>query len=320
MYTQNPKIANMILIKTHGINLIVFNFLLFALWACSNENKVKSNRILSFQDSAYKNYKTAEFKKASFFYDSFINVKQATRLDLYYAAHTAAFNHEYRKCIKYLTVMIDTYKYDNTEFLVSRIINQEWDYYNELSKTKGFGKISAYVNSNNCINKNFDSIVLLLNKLFQQDQMIRIKYASYHNEENSIKLNEITRYNDSCIISLIGKYGWLSFNKIGYKGYQSFFTILLHSSASILISYFDLVRRKYRQHEILKKDYAYYIDKYCIYKKLPQIYGSQYLYDSSSNHYIFYPIKNVKRINVLRKEMNLISIEEYAAENNILLH
>ena len=62
------------------------------------------------------------------------------------------------------------------------------------------------------------------------------------------------------------------------------------------------------------------MNKYCIYKKLPQIYGSQYLYDSSSNHYIFYPIKNVKRINVLRKEMNLISIEEYAAENNILLH
>ncbi len=126
------------------------------------------------------------------------------------------------------------------------------------------------------------------------------------NKQEQIILDSL---NYSRVESIIGKYGILGRKKFGFKGNLAIRGVLQHAPLKIQEKYLPVVLDALNKNNLPRDFVAMYIDRIDSRNKRPQKYGTQLQYHEGK--YLLYPVLNIDSLNVWRKEMNLVSIEDY---------
>jgi|GEM_PF-2773960 len=137
------------------------------------------------------------------------------------------------------------------------------------------------------------SIYRNLYNYFRTD--IEIIQAMDNNQYLLDSLNLVT------IDSLIQIYGLPDTSKVTTQGVHMFFICVQHFDKESFLSYRKVMTRLYREKQLSLIDYAYYLDRYMVYKGRKQVYGTQ-LRRNNDGQLEFYPIRCEKRVNNRRKK------------------
>ena len=89
------------------------------------------------------------------------------------------------------------------------------------------------------------------------------------------------------------------------------FLIIQHSDSATQEKYLPILKKAVKEKKAHPGDLALLIDRLSIAKFGYQIYGSQVHEDSISKKQVFFPIKNEKNVDKLRKKMKLQPLAEY---------
>ena len=290
------------------------------LFSCTAAIKINSNNeINNIRDSAFSNYFHRKFETSYHDYNLLLNTKFATLHDMYYASHAAAFSGHYTRCLEIIELAIKKYPNPRAIHLVSNVIDTNWNYYESLKKENDFEQVYNLLQGPQQ-NDSFRSLSLLLNNLCEKDQHVRIKYLDNPVPENELIMVRVDSLNNKITDSILQQYGFLSYKKIGYKAYQSLFTLYQHLPKRSFIENFPLIQTAFRNKEILKPEYAYILDRYLIFNNKKQKFGTQYFYDSTLKMNAFCPIRRFAKVDKKRKKMGLEPLEEYARKNKIIFN
>ena len=194
----------------------------------------------------------------------------------------------------------------------------EWKCYNlkgELSKKEYYemGRITSEVLFKTKETPQFnDSLVKAIKQLYSDfykwnDSITYItrNYGKATTQYQRIKKIEAT--NDSSIFSRIDlitkKFGYPSKEMVGEE-YTTLFFLISSYGIDIKDKYYDLIVDAAQKGILEKKDVSFFVDKVKVAHKLPQVYGTQFVY---TNNYemLYYPIADTNLVNSKRKEVGL---------------
>lgn len=143
--------------------------------------------------------------------------------------------------------------------------------------------------------------------MFDNDQEIIKKYSLGLISREEIIKN--TENNKQTLGSIIKKYGFPTKIKTSQKAYKSATIVTLHCGDVNFMNSFLTEMRNQSEKDIDKADIGYLTDKINILKKLPQIYGTQYM--KKDDKISFMPVEDIENIDKRRKELGMETWEEY---------
>ena len=114
---------------------------------------------------------------------------------------------------------------------------------------------------------------------------------------------DIVVNNTKNIISIFNKHGVAKLKSDGKDVYEAMLVLVLHSGDVDFMTNFLNKLVALPEEEFLKSDIAYITDKICSFKKLPQLYGTQYKVINGKN--FFLPIADISKVNHLRANVKL---------------
>jgi len=123
------------------------------------------------------------------------------------------------------------------------------------------------------------------------------------------KINQADAENLETVEKLIAEHGWIGGQRFGAGG-SAIFLVLQHADLKIQEKYFPLLEKAVESGAATKGQLALMTDRINVRKNLTQIYGSQLLKNEKGIYYLA-PIENVSRVNLLRSQMGLESMEKY---------
>ncbi|MCV6631160.1 MAG: S41 family peptidase [Flavobacteriaceae bacterium] len=139
------------------------------------------------------------------------------------------------------------------------------------------------------------------------------KYVwSLINHQDSICVTELTKILDT--------YGWLGKTKVGWKANQAIWLIIQHAEVGVQEKYLPLLKASYEKGESEGWHYAFLQDRILMYKKEPQIYGTQAIWDKKLQKNKIYTTRDIKNVNMRRKQIGLEPLETYAKKNGYILN
>lgn len=168
---------------------------------------------------------------------------------------------------------------------------------------------------------------MIYESLFYSDQFLREKII----KTKSMLFRKVLWYiiktldifNQKIVFYLIDRYGWPLICEYGVKANMTAFYIVMHSEKKGLEKYYPVLK----QATIVEKENCYnlscVLDRLLLYKKRKQLFGNEargLRNEIGELKYYIYPITDFAHINQRRAKIGLNGIEEYAAENNCILH
>lgn len=152
-------------------------------------------------------------------------------------------------------------------------------------------------------------LVPLFDSILCADQKFRENNNPNLFLQNIQEQNILDSLNYSRIGSIIDRYGILGRSDFGFKGNLAVRSVLQHAPLQIQEKYLPAVLDALDKNNLPRDFVAMYLDRIDSRNKKPQKYGTQLRYNKGK--YLLYPVLNFDSLNVWRKEMNLISIEDY---------
>ncbi|WP_316803248.1 DUF6624 domain-containing protein [Pedobacter nototheniae] len=142
---------------------------------------------------------------------------------------------------------------------------------------------------------------------------IRKKNGPNTDEEKALwkKINALDSVNVIRVTDIIDEKGWLSPEKIGYKGNQTLFLVIQHAKLSVQQKYLPVMRIAVKKGHALARDFAFLEDRVAMRTGKNQIYGSQTTLDKTSSIYYLYPVADVDHLDERRAKVGLESIADY---------
>ncbi len=135
------------------------------------------------------------------------------------------------------------------------------------------------------------------------------------NPINFEKMRLVDKKNSPIIKRIIKKHGLISISKYGKEVSTAAFLLIQHLSwRSIKTTEHYLSLAEKRLNDIDAYDYAKLRDRVNSHNNQPQIYGTQIYMNKGDTEWKFRPIKNIENIDVIRSEIGLNSLCEYAKE------
>ncbi len=125
--------------------------------------------------------------------------------------------------------------------------------------------------------------------------------------------------NESEVIGIIDKYGWLGTNRIGEFANQTLWLVIQHAPIKIQEKYIPFLRISVEKGESEGWYLAFLEDRIAMRNGENQVYGTQSKYNKVTGKNHIYPIQNPENVNEKRKRIGLETIEEYATENGYIL-
>lgn len=119
----------------------------------------------------------------------------------------------------------------------------------------------------------------------------------------------LDRSNTERMKAIIEQVGWPTISKAGAAASHKAWLLVQHSPDVEFQKRCLKMMKQEQDGEVNKKDIAYLEDRILILEGKPQIYGTQF--KKEGNEYIVYPIENPERIDELRKELGMESLEKY---------
>jgi len=156
----------------------------------------------------------------------------------------------------------------------------------------------------------FSKIAKKINQMAELDQEMRY-YAKKHGGRIKEKYRDVDRKNTKQIKEIIKQIGWPTISKVGKKASSNAWLLVQHADHD---PYFQekclKLMKKLPQKEIDTRNIAYLEDRVRVNTNRLQIYGTQF-YINKKGIFGPKPVKNIKKIDELRKKMNLEHFEEY---------
>lgn len=181
---------------------------------------------------------------------------------------------------------------------------KDWNQLDSLSQIYGIKKINSYMDS--------------LEAMVERDQAIRsdlhnLNLSKEQKDSISIKWHIIDSANLTLLKSLIKRYGFPTWERVGYTGCRNAWLIAQHA-----IPYIYDFEKEYRKavmdNNATKNLLAYLEDRSRTMRGLPQHYGTQ-LANPKEVHHL--PISDIKNVNNRREEMGLEPINDYLKRMSI---
>ncbi|MBW1294064.1 DUF6624 domain-containing protein [Aquimarina litoralis] len=165
-----------------------------------------------------------------------------------------------------------------------------------------------------------------LQVLFMKDQLFRKLYLQAEEKfgkesEEMEYFWEVVEKQDKLlekeVSAIIDAYGWLGISDVGRLGNTTLWAVLQHGSIAAKQKYAPLLKASVLKKESQAIHYARLIDRMLINSNKPQLYGTQFNYDTKGDPF-FLPVKHPEYINKRRKELGLTSIEDFAKSKNLI--
>ncbi len=175
----------------------------------------------------------------------------------------------------------------------------------------------------NISDKELDSLKIVLNTVFDNDQKYRLKSDKIANEygQNSNELNNLwdtihiyDSINQIKVIQILDEYGWLGKDDVGRNANLTLFLVIQHSELGTQEKYLPLLQEAVKEGKAEPGNLAYLEDRIAVRQNKKQIYGSQLEFDSITGKYCAFPIEDPENVDKRRKKMGLPSLEEYISD------
>jgi hypothetical protein len=149
-----------------------------------------------------------------------------------------------------------------------------------------------------------------INGLAKKDQQLRRNF-----DENKDKIREFDLHTSQIFKELLAQIGLPTISKIGKKASYNAWLLVQHSpDLQFQKEYLQLMKENAK--DIDPRNIAYLEDRVLMYQGKPQIYGTQLVLDEKTGKYKAYELQNEIKVDALRKEVNLSSLESYLEEFN----
>ena len=182
----------------------------------------------------------------------------------------------------------------------------------------------ADVDAQSQSNVNYDSLRIVLEKMYDEDQEIRrilIDSIGLDSPEAGKYFNlmaTIDNRNKINIESILVKYGWIEKSKIGEKASEAIFYTVQHTDLEFIQRFFPQFKTLADKGEASPKLCAMMEDRLLMWQGKKQIYGTQANNSLRPDKtYAVWPIENPAEVNELRKKKGFeTTVEENAKKLN----
>lgn len=308
---------------------ILLLLLFTTIWYSCATHKLKGNisevKAQMLRDSAHK-YAWAELdiKKATIYYDSLFTSNYIKKKDYYNAGQVAAEVGNYAKCI-YLWTKLQQVKNDDEYGYVNTLPEQvgAQEYYEKLINAKGFAKFWQRYYPNYPLDPRLsyqDSLLVKkINQMFLTDQAVRHNYQENPTKKNDSLYRSCDAVNTKIMDSIIVNRGIISPKQLGYKAGKEFVILFAHLPDSLIKRYMPQMETTLKHKGINTVWYALIKDKWLVYNKKEQLYGTQFHIDTATTKITFFPIWHIEQVDKRRKKMGLGKLQYYAEHYKVLL-
>lgn len=166
-----------------------------------------------------------------------------------------------------------------------------------------------------------DSVLIKkIDTMFKDDQFWRKEYAkvnkggksNYDAETIQDRWAKSDSINELKAKTIINEYGFPGYDVAGESS-GSFFWIIQHCDDDIPFQehVLTLMKKEIDKNNASKENYAYLVDRVLVNKHQKQIYGTQIHVDTVTHKSAPFPLKYPEKVNELRKEMGLGTLEAY---------
>jgi hypothetical protein len=183
---------------------------------------------------------------------------------------------------------------------------------NQLAENKKLGK--------------YKDIKPRLEKILVLDQMYRANYMQTWQKfgDKSPEMMSLgqemlkqDQANLKYVSEILDKYGWISYDTIGFKANQTLFLVIQHSDSTTQEKYLPLLKQAVKDNRAFGHDLALLEDRVLIKRGSKQIYGSQIQCDSTGKNCWILPIEDEINVDKRRAEVGLQPLAEYVKTWNI---
>jgi hypothetical protein len=142
--------------------------------------------------------------------------------------------------------------------------------------------------------------------LGELDQKVRTEYVYW---DDAIRID---KDNLSKLKFLINKHGFPTLSKVGKEGHMAAFLIAQHAvSDKEFMDYFrNEIKKRLGTKDVIDKNYAYLLDRTNKMSGFKQVYGTQG--QCINGKYEISPVKDPKKLSTLRKQIGLLSLEQFS--------
>jgi uncharacterized protein DUF6624 len=166
-----------------------------------------------------------------------------------------------------------------------------------------------------------DSVLIKkIDTMFKDDQFWRKEYmkvnkggkSDYDAETIQERWAKSDSINELKAKAIINKHGFPGYSIAG-KSSETFFWIIQHCDDDIPFQehVLALMKKEIDKNNAGKENYAYLVDRVLVNKHEKQIYGTQIHIDTVTHKSAPFPLKYPEKVNELRKEMGLGTLEAY---------
>ena len=164
------------------------------------------------------------------------------------------------------------------------------------------------------------SLCILLEDVYHQDQKLRLQLESvvtnfgfhsleYESLKSSINIADLE--NQAIVDSILTNRDWPEPNTLTQLANNALFLVIQHGDSAYHSKYANLVYQAFLESKISAQDWALFSDRQHMYKKEPQVYGTQVIYIDSLNSWQLYPVDNPTELDQRRQSIGLKPINEY---------
>lgn len=147
-----------------------------------------------------------------------------------------------------------------------------------------------------------------INQMAREDQKMRKSH------KKGVLLDiKIDKKNTAELKKIIKQYGWPVISLVGKKASFNAWLLVQHADHDRKFQKYVLNLLKtidLKSHDVDRANIAYLTDRLLVAKKKKQIFGTQFSFDKNGKLKLN-PVKNQKKINTLRKEYCLPTMEKY---------
>lgn len=122
--------------------------------------------------------------------------------------------------------------------------------------------------------------------------------------------DKLSEENEKALVQIINEVGWPKNGDYPIDTDFIIFVVTQHGELSFIESIFPTIEESYKEGIFPAQTYAYLKDRICLWKNIPQVYGTQIGTDDNGNHFL-YKIDDIEHVDERRSSVGLGGIKEY---------
>jgi hypothetical protein len=135
--------------------------------------------------------------------------------------------------------------------------------------------------------------------------------------ENARKQTQLDEENLKMVESIFKQYGYPGKRLVGYELSEVAFMIIQHSSLEKMEKYLPLIEKAVAERALNDYYLPYLVDRIRMAKKLPQVYGTQLIWNKKKERMELYPLEDAPNVDARRDKAGLQALKFYLEKNHV---